>query len=96
MMTSPGLGKGCLGGANTLAARLFCVITVSMKRQSVITRKKKKRGPPPTGKGKLIGVRILPPLLKELDAWIAGHGKPMSRPEAIRYALEEWLSRYRM
>src|SRR5262249_49612846 len=35
--------------SSTLAARLFYDTTVSMSRQSVIP--KKKRGPPPTGKG---------------------------------------------
>ena len=53
----------------------------------------KKRGrPKTTGKGELIGVRILPPLLKELDAWIRGQESRPSRPEAIRRFLERGLA----
>jgi hypothetical protein len=49
----------------------------------------KKRGrPKTTGKGVLIGVRILPPLLKRLDAWIGGQQPRPSRPEAIRKFVE--------
>jgi hypothetical protein len=58
-----------------------------MKRQTVIT--KKRRGPPPTGKGTLIGVRLQPAQLKALDKWIAGD---MSRPEAIRQLVEHALA----
>ena len=54
----------------------------------------KKRGrPKTTGKGELIGVRILPPLLKELDAWIGRQEPSLSRPEAIRRFLERGLAR---
>ena len=54
----------------------------------------KKRGrPKTTGKGELIGVRILPPLLKELDAWIAGQDPQPSRPEAIRKFVERGLAK---
>jgi hypothetical protein len=54
----------------------------------------KKRGrPKTTGKGELIGVRILPPFLKELDAWIAGREPRLSRPEAIRRFVEQGLAR---
>jgi hypothetical protein len=52
----------------------------------------KRRGrPKTTGKGELIGVRILPPLLKRLDAWIAGQVPRPSRPEAIRRFVERAL-----
>jgi hypothetical protein len=61
-----------------------------MKRQTVIT--KKKRGPAPTGKGELIGVRIQPNQLAGLDAWIAGQAPPPSRPEAIRRLVELGLA----
>jgi hypothetical protein len=60
-----------------------------MKRKTVIT--KKRRGPPPTGKGTLIGVRLQPSHLKALDAWLAKQKPPMSRPEAIRALLTEAL-----
>jgi len=61
-------------------------IKVSMARQSVISRKK--RGPPPTGKGAPILVRIQPPLLANLDVWIAKQGDSLTRPEAIRRLIE--------
>jgi hypothetical protein len=54
----------------------------------------KRRGRPvTTGKGQLIGVRLLPLALEPLDAWIADQPDPKpSRPEAIREALMEWLA----
>jgi hypothetical protein len=58
-------------------------------QETVIT---KKRGPKPTGKGTLIGVRLLPGLLRPLDEWIANQPDPKpSRPEAIRRILQERL-----
>lgn len=61
-----------------------------MARQSVVP--KKKRGPAPTGKGVQVQVRLQPDLLAALDAWIAEQPEPKpSRPEAIRYALRDWL-----
>jgi hypothetical protein len=53
-----------------------------MKRQTVIT--KKRRGPPPTGKGTLIGVRMQPDELALVDSWIIDDGRRLTRPEAIR------------
>jgi hypothetical protein len=64
----------------------FLDIRVSMGRQSVISRKK--RGPPPTGKGAPILVRIQPTLLADLDVWIAKQDDLLSRPEAIRRLVE--------
>jgi hypothetical protein len=58
-----------------------------MKRQTVIT--KKRRGPAPTGKGTLIGVRLQPSLLKALDKWSDGD---LTRPEAIRQLIEHALA----
>jgi hypothetical protein len=60
-----------------------------MKRQTVIT--KKRRGPAPTGKGTLIGVRLQPAHLVALDAWIAKQTTPVTRPEAIRAMMETIL-----
>jgi hypothetical protein len=57
-----------------------------MKRQTVITRKR--RGPAPTGKGALIGVRMQPPDLAELDSWIVSDGRGLTRPQAIRRLVE--------
>ncbi len=58
-----------------------------MTQDTLITRKR--RGPAPTGKGTLLGVRLQPDQLAAVDAWIAkqpldAKGKPISRPEAIR------------
>jgi len=64
--------------------------TVLMTRQTVIT--KKKRGPAPTGKGTLIGVRLQPPMLSALDRWLAEQPEGMSRPDGIRLALKDWLT----
>ena len=61
-----------------------------MKRQTVITRKKK-RGPPATGKGKLIGVRLQPDDLARLDAWIKEQDDNPTRPEAIRGLVDRAL-----
>ena len=60
-----------------------------MKRKTVIT--KKRRGPAPTGKGTLIGVRLQPSHLKALDDWIAKQNPPVTCPEAIRALLTEAL-----
>jgi hypothetical protein len=49
----------------------------------------KKRGRPvTTGKGTLIGVRLLRDPLAKLDAWIERQDDPMTRPEAIRRLVE--------
>jgi len=72
------------------AARHFLDIKVSMARQSVISQKK--RGPPATGKGVPILVRIQPPLLATLDAWIAKQDASFTRPEAIRRLVESALA----
>lgn len=60
-----------------------------MKKQSVIAQKK--RGPKPTGKGTLLGVRLHPPLLAHIDKWIATNAPGVSRPEAIRRILMKAL-----
>jgi hypothetical protein len=54
-----------------------------MKHQTLITQKR--RGPAPTGKGTLIGVRLQPDQLAAIDAWIAKQDEPPTRPEAIRH-----------
>jgi len=61
-----------------------------MKRKIVTT--KKRRGPPPTGKGTLIGVRMQPDDLAVLDSWIASDGRGLTRPQAIRLLVELGLS----
>jgi metal-responsive CopG/Arc/MetJ family transcriptional regulator len=61
-----------------------------MARQSVISQKK--RGPPPTGKGVPILVRLQPPLLADVDQWIAKQDIPFTRPEAIRRLIDSALA----
>jgi hypothetical protein len=61
-----------------------------MPRQSVISRKK--RGPPPTGKGVPILVRLQPALLANLDGWISAQEASFTRPEAIRRLIEVALT----
>jgi hypothetical protein len=67
-----------------------------MPRQTVLSmlsqKVTKKRGPPATGKGTLIGVRLQPPELALLDDWIAEQEIPPSRPEAIRYHFKRSLA----
>ena len=58
-----------------------------MEKTTVIA--KKKRGPPPTGKGEPVVVRMQPQLLATLDAWIGKPKPPFpSRPEAVRRLVE--------
>jgi hypothetical protein len=62
------------------------------KSIGVITKKKRGR-PVTTGKGTLIGVRLLDDPLSTLDAWIAQQKEPgLSRPEAIRRLVERSLT----
>lgn len=62
-----------------------------MERQSA--RPLKKRGPPATGKGKPILVRLQPAQLAALDAWIGRQdAQLLSRPEAIRRLVEQALA----
>ena len=62
-----------------------------MEKQSVLTEKKK-RGPVPTGKGTLVGVRLKPSELAGVDGWIAEQDEPKpTRPEVLRLALKDWL-----
>jgi metal-responsive CopG/Arc/MetJ family transcriptional regulator len=57
-----------------------------MTRQTLIT--KKRRGPPPTGKGTLVGVRLQPNLLAPIDAWATSQEDEPGRSEAIRRLIE--------
>src|ERR1700719_1624712 len=69
---------------------LIVIPRFQMRRQSVIPRKK--RGPPATGKGTPIMVRLQPSLLAQLDKWIGGESDRLSRPEAIRRLVEQALA----
>lgn len=57
-----------------------------MSDQATVLTKKRK-GPAPTGKGTLIGVRLQPDQLELLDLWRAANGD-VSRPEAIRQIIK--------
>ena len=57
-----------------------------MRKQTVQPRKK--RGPPPTGKGEPVQVRLQPPQMAALDAWISHQQAQVTRPEAIRRLVE--------
>jgi len=49
---------------------------------------KKRKGPLPTGKGTLVGVRLQPDQLGALDHWIEQQPDPKpTRPEAVRRIL---------
>jgi hypothetical protein len=50
---------------------------------------KPKRGRPPTGLGQQTQVRLHPPMLALIDAWIAGQRRAISRPEAIRMMIAQ-------
>jgi len=52
----------------------------------------KRRGPKPTGKGLLIGVRLQQDLLSALDRFVAKDYRAMSRPEALRIAFRDWAT----
>jgi hypothetical protein len=52
----------------------------------------KKRGPPATGKGEPIMVRVQPDQLAALDAWISAQDDPPTRPEAIRRLVDLGLA----
>jgi hypothetical protein len=53
---------------------------------------KKKRGPPPTGKGVQVVVRMQPAPLTALDAWAAKQKDQPTRAEAIRRLVELGLT----
>jgi hypothetical protein len=56
--------------------------------KSIISDNRKKRvGRPPVG-AILIGVRVPPAGVAEIDGWIKKHAPKMSRPEAIRRLVE--------
>jgi hypothetical protein len=57
-----------------------------MSNQATVLTKKRK-GPAPTGKGVLVGVRLQPDDLELLDLWIAANEPGASRPEAMRRIL---------
>jgi metal-responsive CopG/Arc/MetJ family transcriptional regulator len=63
------------------------------KQVTVLTRKR--RGPAPTGKGTLVGVRLQPDMLAGVDQFIAEHDE-ISRPEAIRLIIRDWMTKHQV
>ena len=57
-----------------------------MGKQTVLA--KKKRGPPPTGKGVQVVVRMQPAPLSDLDGWAESQNDKPTRAEAIRRLIE--------
>jgi hypothetical protein len=57
-----------------------------MTKQTLITQKP--RGPAPTGKGELVGVRVQPDIAARIDKWASRCDDAPSRPEAIRRLVE--------
>jgi hypothetical protein len=58
----------------------------------MLSKSRKKPGPPATGKGTLIGLRLQPPDLAAVDEWASKQEDEPSRPEAIRRLLTQALS----
>lgn len=63
-----------------------------VRGSTIAGTEKRKRGRPPTGIGRNIGLRLYPEMEAAIDAWIARHPDPKpSKPEAIRQLLEKAL-----
>ncbi|WP_439925318.1 hypothetical protein [Nitrobacter sp. JJSN] len=56
--------------------------------KSIRVNTKRRGRPVTTGKGTLIGVRLLDDPLSKLDEWITKQNEEMTRPEAIRRLVE--------
>jgi hypothetical protein len=61
-----------------------------MGKQTLLA--KKRRGPPPTGKGVQVVVRLQPDPLSALDSWAAKEADQPTRAEAIRRLIELGLT----
>lgn len=77
-------------GVRLAPACLFCYQLIMAKSTISDNRKKKPIGRPPVG-AILIGVRVPPAGVAELDTWIKKHEPGLSRPEAIRRLVEMGL-----
>ncbi|PZR36495.1 hypothetical protein [Caulobacter segnis] len=63
-----------------------------MVAMTVQPQLRKKPGPPATGKGTPVQVRLQPNILADVDAWIDQQPDPKpSRPEAVRRLATEGL-----
>jgi hypothetical protein len=71
------------GAEADTSPRLAYMVPRFMAKTSVVPRKR--RGPPPTGKGVQVGERWHPSELAAIDAWIAAsNDKTLTRAHAIR------------
>jgi hypothetical protein len=77
-------------GGHLAPACLFCYQIV-MAKSTLSDNRKKRIGRPPVG-AILIGVRVPPAGVAELDAWIKKHAPDLSRPEAIRRLVDLGLT----
>ena len=75
------------GGSGTFLPARYCVIMIFMAKQETVTTKKR-RGPAPTGRGHLIGLRWHEPDLERIDTWRKQQDDLPSRSEAIRRLVE--------
>ncbi len=80
-------GQGRFGASNTVASRILCAYKFSM---SIVARNNSSRGRPPIDTEEL-RARVNRSLLNALDGWIAAQPEPMTRAEAVRFALRDWL-----
>ena len=68
------------------------VLSLIMAKSIRVITKKGRGRPVTTGKGTLIGVRLQPSQLADLDEWIAKQTTtPLTRPEAIRAMMQTVL-----
>ena len=75
--------RASAGAQVPASARLVSMVPWFMAKTAVVP--KKKRGPPPTGKGVQVGERWHPSELAAIDAWIASSSdKTITRAHAIR------------
>lgn len=62
-----------------------------MVDQETVTLQKR-RGPPPTGKGTPVVVRMQPHQLAAIDAWAVENGA-LTRPDAVRRLVSKGLAK---
>jgi hypothetical protein len=74
-------------GNNASYPRLDFLLSDIMSKSIIDNKKKKGAGRPRVG-ATLIGVRVPPAGLAELDSWIKENAPDLSRPEAIRRLIE--------
>ena len=66
-----------------------------MDSQYSLGPKKKRKGPPPTGKGREVKLRLHSDLLDPIDAWISEQREPHTRQQAIYKIIRDWSEKGR-